>query len=421
MLSLIEYNTAVVLAGTTVLGATSGAMGTLALLRRRALLGDALAHATLPGICLAFLWLGRREFAGLLGGALATGLLGVVVVSFLARFTRIKEDAAIGIVLSVFFGAGIVLSGVIQRTGSSGAQAGIDSFILGQTAGMVRSDLQFITIAAALVLIALILLYKEFKLLCFDADFAAVEGWPVLFLDLVLMLLLTVTTVIGLPAVGVALMVALLVIPAATARLWVTRLGPLIFVASAMGAAIGAVGTAISASIANIPTGPIIVLCGSALFIASLMVAPRRGLLARWRAGRAWVRRRREQRWLRGLYDLAEAGSPLTIDRLAIDLHLTRRDAARLVRRGLRQGWLAPAANANQVDLTPAGQTKAARLVRAQRLWSLYLLRHAEIDRDLVDLDVEFVEQVLPAPMVAELESELARSGRLPPSPGAHP
>lgn len=413
MLSL-EYNTIIVLLGTTVLGATSGAVGTLALLRRRALLGDALAHATLPGVCLAFLLLGRREFAGLLGGAMATGLLGVITVSLLTRHTRIKEDAAIGIVLSVFFGAGIVLSGLIQRSGSAGAQAGIDSFILGQTAGMVRSDLLFITTAAGLVLITVLALYKELKLLCFDPGFAASGGWPVLFLDLVLMLALTVTTVIGLPAVGVALMVALLIIPAATARLWVSRLGPMIFVASGIGALIGATGTSISASLSDLPTGPIIVLCGSTLFLGSLLLAPHRGVISRWRAGRQWLARRREDRWLRGVFEFSEEGRVLTPAHLQHGLHLGRRDAARLVRVALRRGWLRRRSNPAEFELTPDGRRKASRLARAQRLWSSYLLRHADIDRDLVDLDAEFVESVLPAGIVAELEAELERDGQLP-------
>lgn len=413
---MLDYNTAIVLGGTTLLGASAGAVGGLALLRRRALLGDALSHATLPGICLAFLITGQRDFAVLLAGATVTGLLGVALVAGLRRVTRIRDDAAIGIVLSVFFGAGLALSGIIQRRTPSGAAAGIDTFLLGQTSGMLLSDVLCIGGVAVAVLAAVTLFYKELMLLCFDSDFAAVEGWPVLGLDLAFLVLLTVTTVIGLPAVGVVLMVALLVIPAAAARFWTRRLSTFLVVAALGGAASGCAGTLISAYAVDLPTGPLIVLCAAAAFTGSALGAPHRGLLARAVRTRRLYRQRDEQRLLVALWELCRertsSGGATNSVELAAQLGLPHRRHRAVLSRARRAGWL-QGANA-EVRLTEAGVRRAAAVTRAYRLWQRYLLTHAAIDRDLVDPTAEIVEALLPAHVVLELEAGLRAAGLLP-------
>lgn len=279
---MIPYNTAIVLAGVSILGASCGLVGVFAVLRRRALTGDALAHAALPGLCLAFLVVGARYLPALLAGALVTGLLGVLIISGLRHGTRIREDAAIGIVLSVFFGAGVVLSRLIQNKTTTGSKAGLDSYILGKTAGMLAQDVYLIGGLALACLLVIVLLYKEFQLIAFDPDFAKTQGWPVLRLDLLLMMLLAVTVVIGLPAVGVVMIAALLILPPATARFWTDRLGVLLVLAASIGCGTGALGTLLSAHYATLPAGPIIVLCGSGLFLLSALLAPHRGLIARW-------------------------------------------------------------------------------------------------------------------------------------------
>lgn len=412
----LEYNTAIVLAGTMLLGLAAGVIGCLTLLRGRALLGDALAHATLPGICLAFLIFERREFGVLLAGALVTGIIGVAVVTLLSRYTRVREDAATGIVLSVFFGAGIVLTSHIQHATESGAQAGINSFLLGKTAGMLLSDLLFLGVSAVAVLALVLCLYKELKLSCFDRDFAAVEGWPVTLLDFVVLVLLAVTTVIGLPAVGVVLMVAMLIIPAAAARLWVAGFGALLFVSGSFGLVTGAVGTYFSATSTNLPAGPVIVLSGTALFVVSLLFAPRRGVIAQLLLRQQVRRRRWQQRLFRLLYENTEAHLPerrgSSLAELASKRSWSPRKLTRLLgaseRRGLVErhdgGW----------RLTTAGVSHAAGVVRAHRLWETYLLSTADIDRDLVDPDSDVIERILPAAVVDRLEAELAGAGRLP-------
>lgn len=277
----IPYNTLVVLAGAAALGGVSGALGCHLVLRRRALIGDAMSHAALPGLCAAFLLSGTRDFAVLLSGAFASALFGAWAVGWITRHTRVKEDAAIGIVLSVLFGAGVSLSRIVQNSRTDASKAGLDSFLFGKTAGMVLQDVYFILGVAAVVAIALVALHKEFKLLSFDADFASVQGWPVGRIDAAMLALACATTIIGLPAVGVALMAAMLVIPGAAARFWTARLSTMVALSAGFGVATGALGAIASAWRESLPAGPIIVLVGTAIFVVSMLFAPERGIVAR--------------------------------------------------------------------------------------------------------------------------------------------
>lgn len=209
VLTLQDYNTRVVVIGTTLLGLAAGVIGTFAYLRKRALMGDALSHATLPGIATAFILTQTKDFGLLSIGAAVTGVLGVISVIILRRFSRLKEDAALGAVLSVFFGAGIVLLSIIQGMGT-GHEAGLGTFIYGQSASMLRVEAERIGFTAVAVVLASILLFKEFRVVCFDSAFAASQGWPVVAIDLLMMALVVLTTVFGLQAVGLILVVALL-------------------------------------------------------------------------------------------------------------------------------------------------------------------------------------------------------------------
>ncbi|MGD9689939.1 MAG: metal ABC transporter permease [Phycisphaerales bacterium] len=301
LVSLTDPNTQTVLIGAAVLGLGAGVVGALAVLRRRALLGDCVAHASLPGICLAFMIVGERSLPVFMAGACVLGLAAVACIAVVRAYTRVKEDAAIGIALASFFGLGIVLLTRLQKVGS-GNRAGLDRFLFGQAATMVRQDVMLIGGIVLVALAVVVVLVKEFGLLCFDREFAAASGRRVLALDFLLMALVCVCTVAGLPAVGVVLMAALLIIPAVAARLWVTRFGPMLVLSGTIGAASGAMGTLLSAGLpapsastgaagAGWPTGPLITLVAALIFGVSLVGAPRRGLLAAglrtWRLRRA--------------------------------------------------------------------------------------------------------------------------------------
>jgi manganese/zinc/iron transport system permease protein len=413
---MIAYNTAVVLLGVSLLGACAGPVGSFAVLRRRALTGDALAHAALPGVCLAFLLVGQRSFVALLLGALASGILGVVVIAVLRRWTRIKEDAAIGIVLGVFFGAGIVLSKYIQNSVPSGSKAGLDSFLLGKTSQMIAQDVYLIAGTAFFCLLTLVLCYKELKLIAFDPDFARSQGWPLLWLDLLLMLLLAITVVIGLPPVGVVLIAALLILPGATARFWTDQLSVLLLLSSVLGALIGWSGALLSALSSALPAGPIIVLCGTSFFVISALVAPRRGLLARFLAQQRLRHEIEEQTLLRVLFELSEADLPhppaLSVEAIQQRRTWTSGYLGRLLRDLEKEGYVQN--QGGGYVLTPAGLERAVQVAREHRLWQTFLSEFPDQSSGLLDLTGAGIEHLLPAEMIKELRQRLQEAGRWP-------
>lgn len=348
----LGYNATLVTIGAMMLGVAAGATGTFLFLGKRALVSDAISHATLPGIGLAFVvmvMLGGdgRALPGLLIGSALSAALGLICVSALTNRTRLTEDAAIGAVLSVFFGIGIVLLTVIQSM-TSGRQAGLESFLLGSTAGMLWDDALVIAVGGALVLGLTLLLRRPMTMVAFDPDFAAGSGMNVRRVELAMMGLAMAITVVGLKIVGLILIVALLIIPAVAARFWTERVGIVVVIAGAFGGASGYLGAALSATAPALPTGPIIVLIAFGLFMLSLLLAPGRGLLA------AFLRHRRFQARVhvrQGLLALAQ-GQPIYEP---LTLRLMRR-------RGLiRADGVA----------TQTGQAQAARAALDERRWQV--------------------------------------------------
>lgn len=279
-LALQDPNTQWVLMGCVLLGISSGVLGCFAFLRGRSLVGDALAHAALPGVCLVYLLTGSKSIGLFLIGAGVAGLLATYCITAISRHTRIKEDTSLALILSVFFGFGIVLLTYIQHS-ASGNQSGLDKFLFGQAASLVQSDVTTIMIVAGALILLTVLLFKEFTLLSFDPGFGRGLGFPMGFLDGLLMLALLMSVVIGLQAVGVVLVAAMLIAPAVTARYWTDKLGRMVALAGFFGALSGVLGTLISTQQENLPTGPTIVLSATAFFLLSLLFSPRRGVFAR--------------------------------------------------------------------------------------------------------------------------------------------
>lgn len=273
-----DYTLRNVALGTAILGVASGVLGCFAVLRRQGLFGDALAHATLPGVCLAFMLSGAREPAVLLAGAAATAGLGALLILAVTGGTRIKQDAALGIVLSVFFGLGTVLLTAIAGSGNA-SQSGIDRFIFGQAATIIRDDVVVMGVLAGVVLAVVALCFKEFKLASFDPSFAASLGYPVGKIGILLTALIVVAIIIGIQTVGVILMAAMLITPAAAARQWTDKLSVMVFVSGLFGAASGVSGALVSAGGADLPTGPIIVLVATGILLLSLLFGAKHGLV----------------------------------------------------------------------------------------------------------------------------------------------
>ena len=277
----LDYTLMIVAIGAALLGAVSGSLGTYAVLRRQSLLGDAISHAALPGVAIAFLLTGSKTPLILVLGAALAGWLGTLLILSIVRLTRIKYDSALGIVLSTFFGFGLVLHTLIQRTGNAN-QAGLDTFLFGQAATVLESDVLTIGILGGVAIIIMFVFWKELKLLVFDEGFAASLGFPIRVLDILLTSLLVIAIVLGLQAVGAVLMSAMLVAPAVAARQWTNKLSLMMFLAACFGALAGVSGTIISSSASRIPTGPTIVLCATVVVGLSIAFAPNRGLLWDW-------------------------------------------------------------------------------------------------------------------------------------------
>lgn len=281
------YNATLVTLGAMALGLATGAVGAFLFLRKRSLVPDAMAHATLPGVGLAFLVMvafgGEGRFLpGLLLGAGVSSLLGLWVLQGLVRGTRLPEDAAIGIVLSTFYGAGIVLLTYIQGLGA-GRQAGLEGFLLGSTAGMLREDVFLIAGGGVLVLAALFVLRRVLVMVAFDPGFAQVMGVRPAWVDAALMALVLAVVLLGIRVVGAILVVALLITPAVAARMWTDRVGVMVLIAAAIGGAAGYGGAALSAAVPGLPTGAVIVALVFLAFVISALIAPKRGLMGRKR------------------------------------------------------------------------------------------------------------------------------------------
>lgn len=267
-----------VLLGAALLGAISGILGSFAVLRQQSLLGDTLSHAALPGVCIGFLITGERQLSVLLPGALLTGALAAMTVMLIIKRTRLKTDAALGIALSVYFAIGTVLLTLIQSKGASGS-AGLSSFLFGQAAAISAEDIRVMAITGAIVISLVVIFWKEFKLVSFDPDSARVLGLPVVALELTLTIIVAVAVVIGLQLVGVVLMVALLIAPAAAARQWTKSLSGMVILSGFLGATAGAGGALISATARGLATGPIVVLLITGIVLFSILLAPQRGVI----------------------------------------------------------------------------------------------------------------------------------------------
>ncbi len=384
----LGYNATLVAIGASLLGVSAGVTGTFLFLRKRALVSDAISHATLPGVCLAFMLLvalggDGRNLLGLLAGSAVSAWVGLLCLNWLTRHTRLAEDAAIGAVLSVFFGFGIVLLTVIQTMGV-GRQAGLEGFLLGSTAGMLLADALIIAIGGAATLVLVMILRRPMTLVAFDPEYAAARGLPVHRIDLAMMGLVMAVTVVGLKIVGLILIVALLIIPPVTARFWSERSDRVVLLAGLAGGLAGYIGAALSATAPNLPTGPIIVLVSFAFFVMSLFLAPVRGVLA------AVLRHLRFQRRVhirQGLLALAQGQKiyePLTL-RLLRHADLVRADGV----------------------ATEAGKARAAKALRDEKRWEVVRADQAhEATAALYD-GLRDIETVLTKDQIAEIDNRI--------------
>jgi len=397
------------------LGVTCGVLGCFIVLRKQSLLGDAIGHSVLPGVCLGFVVAGAKSTPALLVGALISGLLATALIGLLQRTTRLKAGECMGVVFTGFYGLGIVLLRVAgDRAGGAGS-AGLDRFLFGQIAGISLTDVVYVAVVTAATLVLVWALWRSLAVWTFDEGFAHGIGVRTRALEYALTGLLTLAIVISIQAVGVVLVAALLVTPAATAYLLTDRLHRMVLLSAAFGAGAGVIGIfaslGLSSATATMPTGATIVLAAGLLFALAFLLSPRHGLLPR--TARLWERRRRTraENLLKTMYQILERRARPDETRIGVsDVASARQESPAhvraLARLARRRGWLT-AGDHDPLVLTPAGLAHAAGVVRNHRLWELFLTQEAHLAADHVHRDAEHIEHVLPRDVIARLEQML--------------
>ncbi|WP_262246632.1 metal ABC transporter permease [Parapedobacter soli] len=409
-LTLSDPNVRYVVLGNVLLSSSAAMVGAFILLQKKALIGDAVSHAVLPGICAAFLFSGSKNIGFMLSGAFVTGWLALLAIDYITAHSKVKKDAAIGLVLSVFFGVGMVMMTYIQQSGNA-AQSGLDHFLFGKAATLVGTDLLIFSILAVVLLVVVGLFFKSFTLVAFDRPYAQALGYPVRKLDLLLTSLTVLAVVTGITAVGVVLMAAMLITPAAAARYWTNNIRRMVWLAVGFGAFAGLAGAYISYAAPAMPTGPWMVVVSSAIAFFSFFFAPTKGIVPKMYTQHKNQRIIAEENTLKRFYHLGERNSHFLGLRNADELFAkdelnASSSSSRAALKRLATKKLV-VSDGQQWRLTDIGWQKATRIVRLHRLWELYLTKYMNIAADHVHDDAETIEHIITPELERELEHQL--------------
>jgi len=405
---LKESSVRYVVLGTVLLSIASSVIGCFALLRKRALVVDSVSHSILPGVCLGFMVAGTKDPFWLLLGAVFTGWLSIYFIDIITHYSKIKADTAIGLNLSVFFAVGVLLLTVIQSSGNA-EQAGLSDFLFGKAATIVLSDLYAFGGVAILVLLIVIVFFKQLVLVSFDLHFAKTIGLPIKFYEFILSILTVVAVAIGIQTVGVVLMAAMLITPATTARYWTDNLKKMLFIASLIGAASGVIGVFISYSFLNMPTGPCIVVVFSLIAVLTIIFSPKKGIMAQWLRQRNNTQKMLEDNILKAFYKLGETDGDFLKVRTVEELIIARKFHRKTLLKGLR--YLRKNNMVHKVNdkfvLTTEGKNAGARITKIHRLWEIYLTKYMRVADDHVHDDAETMEHIITPELEKRLEALL--------------
>ncbi len=408
-LTLSDPNTRYVVLGVMLMSAGSAVLGCFTFLRKKSLIGDAVAHAVLPGVCAAFILSGEKNPFLLLLGAFAIGWFSVYAVDFITKNSKLKQDSAIGLILSVFFGIGILLLTYIQHSGNA-SQSGLDSFIFGKAASLVSTDVYIFGSLAVVLIASVFFLYKEFLLLSFDEDYAHVIGFPVKTLEFILTTLTVLAVIVGIQAIGVVLMAAMLITPAAAARFWTNRLPIMLLLSALLGMVAGIGGAYVSYNVEGMPTGPWVVMIISLIAIFSFLFAPKRGILYRWYGRRKHKSVVMAENILKAIYQLGEQDADYFKARTPEELAQKRGYPILVITRWMerlrKQGYLT--FERNGYSFTEEGKLKGQRVTKLHRLWEMYLTEYVQLDSDHVHDDAENIEHIITPELEKILEEQLA-------------
>ncbi|MEA3404335.1 MAG: iron chelate uptake ABC transporter family permease subunit [Pseudomonadota bacterium] len=406
-----DMNALWVLMGSILLGTSASVIGSFAFLRRRSLIGDALAHAALPGVMMAFLLFQTRDPLIMFLGAVTSSFIGFFIIDWLPKNTKTKPDAALAITLSFFFALGLMLLSFIQGMEVEN-KSGLDKILFGQAAAMTQEDINLLMVVTVFILITVMLFFQKFRLIAFNSSYAQSLGIAVNRYELLLALLIVMSVVVGLQLVGVVLMAAVLLTPVAAARFWSDKLTSILILAGILGAISAIISTQISYLAPAMPTGPWMVVSLASLFFLSLLFAPNKGLINRYLQQNQLRQKVAEENILRTLYKLWERTEFQKNDFNMGDIqslrtmptHHLQSSLKKLCRRKLLTS------SSRGFRLTDSGLEQATLLTRRHRLWENYLNEHLELTPDQVHSQAERIEHILTAEQEKQLEEELKNS-----------
>ena len=405
-----------VLFGCILIAIQSAAIGTFTVLRKQSLTGDAIAHAVLPGLCIAFFLAEEKSNFFFMIGAAIAGWLALHVIQWLFSHTKLKQDAATGIVLTVFFGIGILLMTFIQQSGN-GQQSGLDGFLLGKASAMLPEDLIPLSITCLFTIVGIHVLKKEFLIFLFDKDFAKMSGLPINVISFIINAMLIASIITGIIATGAILIGSVLIIPHAIARFWKNDFDGM-YSMSVVSAIIATIlGVLITIFTPNIPTGAMIVLMLSTLFVISALFAPKKGILGRLMRQRAFHKETMEDNILKYAYHFMEQNGALNpqlpssalIPIAHIKQHVPEYKAFCSSLKA--HGFIQKSESVNHLCLTKEGLLRGMKITRLHRLWEAYLLHAAKFDIDHVHDDAESIEHILTPELEKKIRETLGDPG----------
>ncbi len=394
-----------VILGVSIIGAVSGVVGTFSFLRKKTLIADAVSHSVFPGICLGFLFAGTKDPVTLMVGAIFTGWFSVWSIDYIVRTSKLSEDTAIALVSTFFFAIGSVLLSIISKSQNS-EQTGLKSFLFGKAATLSTTDVQVFFVVSVLIVAIVILFFKPIQLVCFNADFADSIGIKINRIEFLLSVLTVTTIAIGIQALGVVLMSALLIAPAASARYWTNKLVGMLVISALFGFLSGIIGVIFSTVKDDMPTGPWIVFVLFLFTMITLLFAPKKGWFSLQRQSKKNNRKIEQENILKTFYQFSEEGfERITVGRFLekrrMDSHVLERNMNRMIHQGClkRQD--------QNYELTEKGKGEAARIVRSHRLWELYLTKRMNFKEDHIHGTAETIEHLITPEIEKELLKEL--------------
>ncbi|GGF39138.1 metal ABC transporter permease [Echinicola rosea] len=403
--SFQDPNVLMVVTGIVLLSVSAAMVGTFTFLDKKALVGDAISHAVLPGVCLAFMLSGSKNPYWIVSGAFVTGALSTYTITWVSNATKLKEDTVIASVLSIFFGVGIVMMTQLQQSGNA-SLSGLDHFIFGNAISIVGQDLWVYGFLALAIIMVILFFYKEFQLMVFNRSFADSIGLPVKRLEFLFNSLMVMAVVTGIQAIGVVLMAALLITPAAAAKFWTNRLSLMLLIAVIFSVISGIVGAYISFVLPHMPTGPWVVMVLSLIAFLSFFFSTKKGILTKWIAKRNYQRKIHRDHILKALFAANEQGKDgLSCGEIYANFPGKSFRTQYAIKKLGNEGYLSD--NQSNISLTEKGIKEAGRIVRLHRLWELYMTEYMNIAPDHVHDSAEKLEHIITPELERQLDKNL--------------